>query len=466
MPKIVFVGAGPSTTAALYTLIEQGKSLKGLDITVIEKTPPFGPGVAYSTKEHCHLLNAYVTRMSINAENPNDFFAWLNDNQKLWRVKFPEISKVLDKESFYPRALYGMYLEERFNDATELLKGFGARIQPVEGEVISRRSIGATEYLEVTLNTTKQTVGIEANIVVVAIGNPPPKPIASLKDLPYYIHNVWSEEIQKVNAESAVVVVGLGLAAVDALRTLKENGHKGKITAISSSGELPISHQNDYRVYERVVFTDDAVRKLNPPTAKGFNDLLQKEIALAEQHHFSCRNVADSLRELNEKDRENSLKQSSFATYWKDLSIEEKIIWNNEYSSRFNKLLFRVAPASHKAIISLIETNQMTKTTGNSDDIIADKDTVYINCTGPDLLQNGFVKKLVDDGICQLHPAGGIKTNGELRLSGTSSKYHAIGPFFWGEKFETVPIYAITQQAQVLIKDIIKSLTLENANVK
>ena len=179
--------------------------------------------MAYRTQKQCHLLNSRANRMSINAKNVNDFFGWLNDNQKLWRQKFPNISKILDKEYFYPRGLYGMYLEERFSEAIELLKDLEAHIQCVNGEITGRRNIGAREYLDARLYDTNQQKQFEADIVVVAIGISPPKPIAPFKDFPHYIHDVWNEELLKISSDSPVVVMGFGVTAIDMLRTLKEN---------------------------------------------------------------------------------------------------------------------------------------------------------------------------------------------------------------------------------------------------
>ena len=93
----------------------------------------------------------------------------------------------------------------------------------------------------------------------------------------------------------------------------------------------------------------------------------------------------------------------------------------------------------------MFEIQQATINVGNSINLKPEKDTFYINCTGPDLLQNRFIKQFVDNGICELHPAGGIKVDEHLRLSGSkSSKYYAIGPLFSGERFETVSMHAIT----------------------
>ena len=67
---------------------------------------------------------------------------------------------------------------------------------------------------------------------------------------------------------------------------------------------MPVSHQHNHRVYERAIFTDDAVNKLDTPTAMVYYELLEKEIEYAEKNSYSSLIVADSLREPNEKDRE------------------------------------------------------------------------------------------------------------------------------------------------------------------
>lgn len=459
--KILFIGGGPSTTAALYQLGQSAakNSLKNLEITVVERDASFGPGLAYNgTHEDYHLLNTTPNRMNISSSNQNDFFIWVNENREEWSRDFPNYQK-LTMDSFFPRKLYGMYLEEKFDDAVGFLRNKGASVRKITGEAVARRQESSLEYVDIQLNDGSFE-SVQADKVVLAIGNPPPKPIESLASHPHYINNIWeSGSIANIPTDAEVVVIGLGLSAIDALRTLKEKKHSGPIEIISRGSTLPKKYVVDEYVYKRTVFTNEAVEGLNPPTAKAYYELLQAEIFAAEKEGRTINNVIDSLKDYNDKDREErDITSSSFASYWTKLSDEEKVDWNRNYGGWFNKLLFRVAPSSYDEIASLLETGQAQLT---ARDIRADSfepklDAYYINCTGPHVRQNVFTAHLIDAGIAEIHPAGGLRATEILRLkAATTSNYYGIGPLFWGERFETVSVYSIARQAEIIASNII-----------
>ena len=459
MAKFVFIGGGFSTTAALYALAQKAESsadYKGLTITVVDKKKPFGTGMAYSDgSEPYHLLNAQADRMSINPEDKRDFFNWLNKNGEVWRPAFPDIPKILSTEMYFPRRLYGMYLEQRFEEAVSHLREYGATVDLIEGEVVGRIVRGGKEYLKVK-RPDESYRATQATDVVLATGNPPPRPLVKLVGHPEYIGSIWKGAVQAIPPAAPVVVLGLGLGAADVLRTLAHNNHKGSIVIVSSTGEFPSVHRNDYRHYKRQHLTDSAVGALIPPTADSYWELLQKEIAVAKESGYDALHVIDSLRDLNDKDlREDSYKQTPFSGYWSKLSDEEKVRWNRDYSPRYNKMLFRMSPETHAAIASLPYKVRQESLTEQRP--IAG--TYYINCTGPDCQATPMVKALLDDGVCQLHPAGGFRADKELRLiakpgSTSAASYSGIGPIFWGERFATVSAYDISRQAMVLAQRV------------
>lgn len=459
--RILFIGGGPSTTAALYQLGQDAakNSLKSLEITVVERDASFGPGMAYNgTHEDYHLLNTTPSRMNISSRIENDFFAWVNENQGEWRPDFPNY-KGFNTDSFFPRKLYGMYLEERFDEAVGFLRNKGASIKKIRGEAVARRQESSLEYVDIRLNDGSSE-SVQADKVVLAIGNPPPQPIASLADHPHYINNIWeSGRIANIPTNAKVAVIGLGLSAIDALRTLKERNHAGPIEIISRGAGFPAIHVVDDYIYERTIFTDAAVEALKPPTAQAYYDLLKAEIAIAKQQGRTEHNVIDSLKDYNERDRkERHITSSSFASYWARLSEEEKVNWNRDSGGWFNKLLFRVAPESYNKIASLVESSQalLRAIDVRSAGFEPEPDTYYLNCTGPDVRQNAFTAHLIETGIAEIHPAGGLRATENLRLkTAAPSHYYGIGPLFWGERFETVSVYSITRQAEIISSNII-----------
>ena len=73
--RVVVVGGGFSGATLAARLAEAG-----IASTLINRTPDFGLGVAYSTPFEGHLLNVRSSRMSALADQPDHFVRWLEAN--------------------------------------------------------------------------------------------------------------------------------------------------------------------------------------------------------------------------------------------------------------------------------------------------------------------------------------------------------------------------------------------------
>ncbi|HEY2836906.1 MAG TPA: hypothetical protein VGI89_10085, partial [Rhizomicrobium sp.] len=84
---------------------------------------------------------------------------------------------------------------------------------------------------------------VEADIVVLATGNDLPAPIATQYDAAIrarIIDNPWDE--WEVERDDAILVLGTGLTAVDAVISLRDRGHRGRVHLMSRRGLLPAGH--------------------------------------------------------------------------------------------------------------------------------------------------------------------------------------------------------------------------------
>jgi len=81
MSSVAVVGAGASgTLLALHLLRHAPWDTR---IALIDRQPPFGPGLAYGTGSPSHLLNVPAGRMSAFADQPRHFGDWLERQSPL-----------------------------------------------------------------------------------------------------------------------------------------------------------------------------------------------------------------------------------------------------------------------------------------------------------------------------------------------------------------------------------------------
>src|ERR1700692_4308524 len=75
---VVIVGGGASGALLACHLL---RSLsENIQVTLIERNPAIGRGIAYGTADPGHLLNVRAANMSAFADDPDHFLQWLQAN--------------------------------------------------------------------------------------------------------------------------------------------------------------------------------------------------------------------------------------------------------------------------------------------------------------------------------------------------------------------------------------------------
>lgn len=212
--RVAIVGGGFSGAMLAARLAERGTST-----LLINRTPDFGLGVAYSTPFEGHLLNVRSARMSALADRPDHFVRWLEANA-------PEHA---DPEGFAPRMIFGRYVQARLAEVEAAHPG---RIERVVGEVAGLEAGG------VALSDGRR---IAADAVVLTTGNPAPRTASG--EAGAVISDPWAPgALDSVGAEDDVLIVGTGLTMVDMLLSLEGRGWRGRAMALSRRGLLPRAH--------------------------------------------------------------------------------------------------------------------------------------------------------------------------------------------------------------------------------
>lgn len=231
--KIAIVGAG-FTGVALVAALKRYAD-QPLSIYLYEKTNNFGAGDAYRTPYPYHLLNARVHDMSALEDDSDHFLDWLNQHPET--KQYLELDEPLAKQ-FVPRILYHQYLQAILADVQSVGASL-VSLQTVPAEVT--KIVPTGDGVTVTLADGATSM---VDDVVLALGNNPPGdfPFAVPAEVSE-INNPWDyTALKDIPADEPVMIVGTGLSMVDAVMTLYQQHHKGKIYAVSRRGLIPLPH--------------------------------------------------------------------------------------------------------------------------------------------------------------------------------------------------------------------------------
>jgi len=276
---VVIVGGGFS--GAIFGL-KLHRTRPGWRIIIAEPKRKLGRGVAYGACGPNHLLNVPVSRMEVGL-TPG-FAEWLG--QRRASIAEALVESGLDLQAAYvPRRLFGDYIEERVKEAldTKALVGLTA----VRGEVVrllnGRRGVLLTDGRE-----------IAADIVVLAMGNLPPVAPAGpdrwLYDSGFFIPDPWAmDAFSDLDPAEPLLLIGAGLTMVDVALRLAQEGHRGKIVALSRRGLVPRSHQSGGAWSE---FLHDKI----PASPLALTRIMRAEIARAATKGIPWQRVFDAAR--------------------------------------------------------------------------------------------------------------------------------------------------------------------------
>lgn len=216
--RIAIVGGGFSGAMLAARLAEAG-----LATSLINATPDFGRGVAYSTDFDGHLLNVRSGRMSAVEGVPDHFVQWLKANR-------PDHA---DPDDFAPRKVYGDYVRDRL---TEVEAAYPGLIERVVGKV-ARIDDDAVQLADGRR--------FEADAVVLATGNPAPATASAGQEASAsrIISDPWAPgALDGIEPKDSILIIGTGLTMVDMIQSLVARGWKGQATALSRRGLMPRAH--------------------------------------------------------------------------------------------------------------------------------------------------------------------------------------------------------------------------------
>ena len=235
--RVVIVGGGFAGCCLAVNLARRSK--RALNITIIEARAKLGRGLAYSTLDPDHRLNAPAFAHSIIPEDAWHFTRWCLA-EGLDQTD-PE-AMCPDGASYQRRSDFARYLEQTVLQHAQWSDS-GSSITHVVGQAVGVRELSKGSRYEVTVSLGLVVI---ADMLVLATGNHIPGLPASLgvsiRQHPAMIENAFDQaKLKGVDRGGRVLVVGAGLTALDTLSTLLKQGHRGPIQVLSRHGLRPQS---------------------------------------------------------------------------------------------------------------------------------------------------------------------------------------------------------------------------------
>ena len=226
--RIAIVGGGYTGAAAAVQLARAAGDQ--VSTTIVEPRAELGRGMAYSTTDPDHRLNAPLDNHLVDPAAPDELREWCERNGLFAR----------DPEALAPngaiyirRSDFGAYMGEL------------VRAESAEGTRIRHHRARATGLAYAGNGIEVRTTDgvIAADLVVVATGNGAarlPAPFAALPGHPALVTDPFDlAGLRTLPRAGAVLLVGTGLTALDVISTLSRAGHTGRITALSRHGLRP-----------------------------------------------------------------------------------------------------------------------------------------------------------------------------------------------------------------------------------
>ncbi len=481
--RIVIVGGGYSGSCLAVQLVRQ--THKPIVITIVESRPQIGPGLAYSTMDPDHRLNAPSFSHTIHPTDAWHFTRWCRDEHVL--ANDPDAIQP-DGTTFVRRREFGRYLSAMVHQHSSW-PTTGSSITHCHDKAIHAQRRERVWQIHLAGGST-----LDADLLLLATGNPElrlPAVLAENKDdLPGLIENPFARgALESVEPTDRVFIIGSGLTALDALSTLIRRGHEAPIDVISRhglrpvpQGPIPVTLADALRstpldelpaslLLDRVLApAPEFLLTASVPTAKfrlrHWLMSLRNRLAHGKSQGESWHTGFDELRDavwqlwprlpLEEKRRfVRHLKPWYDVHRYRSPPPNEQLIRSVERSGRVRFLRGKVAPGGR-----LVFSDRPERA------VALDYDRV-INCAGLDptsgLRSNPLLMSLEAQGFLRAHPCGlGIEADLICRAIDAGGRpldhLRLVGPPTLGTFGDPIGAIYIAMQVHRLVPEILGTL--------
>jgi len=445
--RVAIIGGGAAAATLLSELLErQPPQSLHLDWYTGGGTP--ARGVAYGTASERHLLNVRAASMSMFAGKPRGFLDFVQRDD-------PAIAGT----DFLPRRRYGDYLEAEVARVLQHGKAHGHDVNIIPFAVDAL----VPEHDGVTVIHGEESHQVDA--AVLALGALPPQPLpgvsADALTSGRYVVDPWqllATVGQLQPPPRKVVLLGLGLTAVDILLELSAQWPQTEFIAISRHGLLPEAH-----LHAAAAPADDSAELIeamhDAPEIHRWMHLLREAIA---QEDNEWRTVVDSLR-------------PHVPSLWAELSLEQRARFMRHARWAWERVRHRMPPQVHAAIAALEQSGRLHRQRGRMQSVNVIGDSLQLSLShagethmlGADLViqtvgldtdvrrtSHRLISQLLTNAHIAADPLGlGVQagTDGRLQHDGQQWPHlFAIGSLLRGTLWESTAMPEIRQQARNL----------------
>lgn len=451
--RVAIIGGGAAAAALLGELLER-RLPHPLHLDWYTGTGTPARGVAYGTRSDRHLLNVRVASMGMFAGKPQGFLDFVQRED-------PSIAGT----DFLPRRRYGDYLEAEVARALALGKAHGHDVQvvPFDADAVVPEADGVTVF--------RGEDGRRVDAAVLAIGALPPQPLAGVGEDALasgrYVVDPWPLlAAPPTEAPRHVLVIGLGLTAVDVLLELAARWPETRFTAISRHGLLPEPH-----LRTAALPADDATQLVeamqDQPDVHQWLRLLREAIAQEDD----WRSVIDSLRPHT-------------PALWAALPLDQRARFKRHARWAWERARHRMPPPVHENLAALERDGRLHRQRGQLYRVEPDGDGLRLELHPHDrdasktqTLHAGLVvqavgmdfdvahtphplmrqlvvnRHVLPDPLglgCQATPQGRL-----LHAGGAWPRLFAIGSLLRGTLWESTAMPEIRQQARAVAEQLL-----------
>jgi uncharacterized NAD(P)/FAD-binding protein YdhS len=449
--RIAIVGGGAAAAAMLSELVEYQPATP-LHLDWYTGHASSVRGVAYGTDDNQHLLNARAASMGMFGGRPRGFLDFVQRDD-------PTITGT----DFLPRRRYGDYLDAEVKRVLALGKarGHDVYVIPFAADAVVPEREG------VTVLHGEQSRRVDA--AVLALGAMPPRPLAGVSaeaiDSGRYVTDPWpllARAAACASPPANVVVIGMGLTAVDVVISLARQWPQAKFSAVSRHGRLPEAH---LRV--AAMPSGDSIELIeamqDAPEVRRWLQLLREAMAQGGE----WRAIIDSLRPF-------------VPTLWAELSTEQRARFLRHGRSAWDRARHRMPPQIAEAIATLEQQGRVERQCGRLQSVTLTKHglqittrhaghtrtqaaDMIIQASGMNIHVPDTEHRLINQLLVNNHvvpdPLGlGLRSgvDGHLQHGGGQwPHFLAIGSLLQGTLWESTAIPEIRQQARTIARQLL-----------
>ncbi|HUB15337.1 MAG TPA: FAD/NAD(P)-binding protein [Acetobacteraceae bacterium] len=451
--RIGIVGAGFSGTMLAVHLLHELRA--PADIFLFDRAGAFGRGLAYSTRNPQHLLNARVANMSAFNDDPQHFIRWLwaDDDALGYSLSVPPTG-----HAFVSRATYGAYLADVLREASGESR-HGAALHRLASDVVGLRREGDGLRLDCA-----DGPAMAVDQAVLCVGNfprvAPFEPAALLNASPRFIADPWDDTaFARIGPDDAVVLVGTGLTMVDVAIDLVSRGHRAPLRAFSQRGLTPAVHQQT-RTYP--VFFD---RRRLPASVLQQLRLVRREVQRGAAAGYDWRSVLDAIRPLVQD-------------LWRVLPLAERRRFLRHLRPYWDVHRHRMAPDNANQLAKLSRAGRLVTTAARTDTVIVEEEQIIlalkprggsdrfiwradwlVNCSGPECdyrrIDHPLIRCLLDSALARPDPLNlGLDVGADFAVVAADGQpspvLYALGPPTRGALWEITAVPDIRAQCATL----------------